>query len=134
MVSPLLHLLLAPALGLSEPAATPQNHLAPKEEGVWFPLFQSEQLGSPQQRGGWLKQICARKKLEETCVSYVWGVIDSLETWGRETKHFLINRSYGEIIRGIRDYLETLSVEDAEKMGAPELIQRALEAQFPLEP
>lgn len=93
--------------------------------------------GKPgEQTGEWLKAVCrAQSKMDETCVSYMWGVLDALAKWppsGSGRKPICISgQSYGSIADRVRSYLSRISDEVASRTDAASLVEIAATEEFP---
>ncbi|WP_426268097.1 Rap1a/Tai family immunity protein [Sphingomonas sp. LHG3443-2] len=96
-----------------------------------FPLALRSRPGN--QTGDWLKAVCSDpSSTTETCVSYVWGVIDALTRWPpTDLKPFCISgMSYGAIADGVRSHIASISDTDAARTDAVSLVRRAVSARF----
>jgi hypothetical protein len=89
--------------------------------------------GAADHEGEWLKKICSEAETGALCDGYIRGLIDTVEFWKVREANFYIHRmSYSDVRKGVREYLISVSMEEAEKMQAPELLLCALNAKFPL--
>ena len=128
-------LALAVAAGLTSCAGPARAGLTHQESVIRtdeFPLSLRSRTG--EQTGDWLKAVCrARSRPAETCVSYVWGVIDSLTRWPpSDLKPFCISgMSYGAIEDGIRSHIASVSDTDAALTDAVSLVRQAVSDRFP---
>jgi hypothetical protein len=67
------------------------------------------------------------------CDGYIRGLIDTLDFWKvGDSNYFVPRMRYSDIQAGVRDYLKQISVREAEKHDAPELLLCALNSKFPL--
>jgi hypothetical protein len=97
-----------------------------------FPLTLRGRSG--EQTGDWLKAVCEDTlKSAETCVSYVWGVLDALKRWPpSDLRPICISgMTYGAIADGIRSHIASVSDDDAERTDAVTLVRMAVSARFP---
>lgn len=124
------------SLSLTSCATAPQSQdTQPAEQSSpEFPLtFNSGEPG--EMTGEWLKDVYrSGSKLEETCVSYMWGVLDALERWpprDGQRPFCTDGLSYGTIADGMRSYVAGVDDEEAGRRDAATLVRRAMIERFP---
>ena len=113
-----------------ESPPSPRSPLSGPGDG---PIDLSKWAGAADHGGDWLKKVCSDGKSRSLCDGYIRGLIDTLDFWKiSDTNYFVHRMSYSEIQVGVRDYLSQISMREAEKHQAPELLLCALNSKFPL--
>lgn len=125
--------LVAAGILLGPCPAAPVAAGRPAGDEESHPIDLSLLPGEADHEGEWLKKICSEAKTGALCDGYIRGLIDTLDFWKIGDANLYVHRmSYSDIRKGVREYLISVPMEEAEKMQAPELLLCALNAKFPL--